>query len=174
MALADLQGGTIEWVQPGWDRRFDLRSGDHTLGMLAFNTKMGTLASVRIGDGEWTLKRTGFLHPRVTVRAPDGGSDIAVYEPRLRGDGTVRFATGQTFDFRATDFWHRDWAFLDSLGEVVIAFDAGVEESMLRDALKLQLTVRLPNVRVYPNECPVLVALGMYLAVLRQQDSAAT
>jgi hypothetical protein len=171
MDLSELEGGTLTWTQPIRDRRYELRSGDHVLGMLEFASASGSLATVRVVEGAWTMKRTGFLHPRVTVREAGNGEDLAVYEPRLRGDGTVTFTGGRSFPFRPTDFWHQNWAFLDTLEKAVIAFDAGVEGPRLRDAFKVQLTVRLTNVRVYRSETPILVALGLYLAVLRHQDS---
>ncbi len=70
-----------------------------------------SLATAETADGTWTFKRVGFLNPRVTIRAAGSPDNLAVYQPKFWGDGTVTFADGAAFRWQPTNFWATEWAF---------------------------------------------------------------
>ncbi len=57
--------------------QFDLLAGDATLATLTWEGGSGSLAIARTAQGTWTLKRVGFLTPRVSVRAEGAAADVA-------------------------------------------------------------------------------------------------
>ncbi|HEX3630717.1 MAG TPA: hypothetical protein VHW91_09625, partial [Candidatus Dormibacteraeota bacterium] len=65
--LAEVAGQELLWVQPSARKReHELRAGDDVGATLAF--QRGSLANAAAAEGEWTFKRQGFWHPRVTAR----------------------------------------------------------------------------------------------------------
>jgi hypothetical protein len=173
-SLAEFKDLAAEWIQPSTSKRFyQLQRGEILLGRLSFRSSFGTLALAETSEGRWTFKRVGFLNPRVTARIADSGEDLAVYQPKLWGDGILSFMNGLVFTWKPTNFWATDWAFADAEGNLVIAFKGGVAEEKLRDIFKIQSTVEVVAAPQSRDVFSVLLALGMYLLVLHHQDAAA-
>lgn len=171
--ISALAGHSLEWLQPKTlERTYELQAGPAQLATLTFHSALGTLATAATADGAWTFKRIGFLNPRVTVRVAGSPDDLAVYQPKFWGDGTLTFAGGAAFRWRPTNFWATEWAFTGADDTPLIRFRAGAEKARLSDILKTQATVELqPDESIQPF-IPLLVALGMYLIILHQQDTA--
>jgi len=163
----------LAWLQPKTlEHYFELQAGPAQLATLAFHSAWGTLATAETADGTWTFKRVGFLNPRVTVRAAGSPDNLAVYQPKFWGDGTLTFADGATFRWQPTNFWATEWAFTGTGDTPLVRFKSGAEKSKLSDILKTQALMELePDESIRPY-VPLLVALGMYLIILHQQDAA--
>jgi hypothetical protein len=73
----------------------------------------GSLAFVHTPDGTFTLKRAGFLHPRVTVRMRPDDRDIGVFDVSLGVTGTILFHDGTTYEVRRPKKLKRDWIVTD-------------------------------------------------------------
>jgi hypothetical protein len=172
--LSELSGRSAEWVQPGESApSFHLRSGEKLFASLTFRSMLGTLATGQTSDGLWTFKRVGFLNPRVTVRQAGSDDDLAVYHPKVWGDGHLAFASGRTFVWKPVNFWATDWAFTDAQGVPLMRLKSGLEKEGLRDLLKDQATLELLAASETVEERPILVCLGMYLLILYRIDTAA-
>ena len=71
---------------------------------------MGISATGETTDGNWTFKRVGFLHPKVTVREVDSKSEVAVFTITWAGDGVLEIhSDGKKFVFKRTSMWHSEW-----------------------------------------------------------------
>ena len=91
-------GQELSWHQPkGLRRHFELRIGDEVLATLRWETNFGSLATAETAEGRWTFKRVGFWRPKVTVRAAGSDADLAVFEPRWTGSGTLTLASGHSY-----------------------------------------------------------------------------
>ena len=61
----------LEWSQTSvMSQSYELRGDDQVVATLEWEKLIGSLATARTADGAWTFKRSGFLTPMVTVRAP--------------------------------------------------------------------------------------------------------
>jgi hypothetical protein len=171
--ISVLAGQRLEWIQPKTlDRRYELQTGLAQLATLTFHSAWGTLATAETADGAWTFKRVGFLNPWVTVRVAGSPDNLAVYQPKFWGDGTLTFADGVAFRWRPTNFWATEWAFTGAGDAPLVRFKSGAEKHKLSDIFKTQALVELePDESVRPF-VPLLVTLGMYLIILHQQDAA--
>ncbi len=88
----------LEWVLPrGSDRRYELRRGSKVIATLTRPKLFGSLAVAELPDGSWTMKRAGFLQPRVTVRRQGSDEDYAVFRPRWTGSGDIEFSDGRRY-----------------------------------------------------------------------------
>jgi hypothetical protein len=172
--LSSLSGRSAEWIQPKLSiPAFHLRSGEELFASLTFRSMFGTLATAQASEGSWTFKRVGFLNPRVTVRVAGAEDDLAVYHPKVWGDGNLTFASGRAFVWKPTNFWATDWAFSDVHGATLLRLMSGVEKEGLRDLLKDQATLTLLPDSAGVDEVPILACLGMYLLILHRVDTAA-
>jgi hypothetical protein len=173
-ALSTVVAMPLYWIQPKtFERRFELRAGDSLIATLCFETAFGTLATAESADGSWTFKRVGFLNPRVTVREVGVDTNLAVYQPRFWGDGSLEFRDGRVYRWRATNFWGTQWGFADSDENQLFALKPGVDKPKLSDLLKTQALVEIePQGHTLP-ELPLLVLLGWYLMILHHDDTAA-
>lgn len=160
----------MRWVQPEQrERRFELRSGDDVVARLDWQKMLGTLATARTAAGEWTFKRSGFLSPRVTARAPGSDADVAIFVPAVNGNGTLE-TVGRKFAWKNVSFWGNSWAFLSQDGKPLVTFKPGCGlDTILR--LETQVSVA-PDAAGLP-ELPLLLALGWYLMMLMADDTAA-
>ena len=98
-ALGSVDATSLRWLRrEDKTLQFDLLSGDRTLAVLRWNGPNGTLASATTATGVWTLKRVGFLNPRVTVRAQGAAEDLAELSVHLNYH-RIQLKGGRAFRF---------------------------------------------------------------------------
>jgi hypothetical protein len=163
LALREVAGRRLLWVQPAAGLFFELRAGDEVASRLRWERV--SLASGEAADQRWTFKREGFWHPRVTVRVPNSDANVAVFHPGWTRGGTLELGPGRQFRFGVATFWSREWDWMDELGQPLVHFrNHG-------SGLKLECEVVIEsNANALP-ETPLLVVLGWYLLVLSAQDA---
>lgn len=173
--LSEFTQSKAEWIQPKTLERFyELRSGAARLASLAFRSSFGTLAVAETAEGRWTFKRVGFLNPRVTVRVAGEQDDVAIYHPKLWGDGVLIFDEGISLTWQPVNFWRTEWVFTNSAGRLLMRFYLGRENEKLRDLFKTQATVEILSADASRHLFPVLAPLGLYLLIIHREDAAAT
>lgn len=154
----------LHWSQPsGLERAHDLTAGDDLLATLRFRS--GTLAEVETADGRWTLKRQGFLHTQVTVRAAGSEADLAVFRPHWAGGGEITAGLGAGLEFASANFWNSRWAWKDH-DRVLISYQG--PGGLVKANATMEITPeggRLPNLSL-------LAVLGWYLILLFGRDMA--
>jgi hypothetical protein len=157
------------WVQPkALQRTYELRAGDDVVATLRWEKAWGSLVTAVTAKRQWTFKRVGFLHPRVTIRQAGSESDLALVELRWHGGGDVQFANGRRFHWRNTSFWRGEWAFITLEGEKLIQFKHRFSLTKMKGHVEIEAGARaLP-------ELSLLAALGWYLMGLMSEDAAAT
>jgi hypothetical protein len=143
---------------------FELRAADEVAGSLRW--ERASLARAELADGQWTFKRTGFWHPRITVRLPGSETDLALFTPTWSGGGSLEMG-GKRFAFRPANFWHSRWSWTDAGDEPLVHF------SSRQGLLKTEGQVSLEPESESLPELSLLVTLGWYLLVMAAKDSAA-
>jgi hypothetical protein len=172
-ALSSHSSDTLHWVQPkALARRFELRNDDDVFAALEFRSSLGTLAVAETAEGNWSFKRVGFLHARVTVRLEGNDTDIAVYHPKFLGGGTIELANGAVLHWKSANFWATKWSVLDADGEAIVDFSQGVSGGSFADLFKTQATVNLLGKGAKGLSQVALVSLGMYLLLLQASDAS--
>ena len=163
--ISEIAGQELLWVQPAARKReHELRAGDDVVATLRF--QRGSLADAEAAGGHWTFKRQGFWHPRVTVRTAGSDTDIAVFQPRWVGGGTLEFPDGRTVRLSSANFWQSEWVWQDN-EKPLIRFKGRHGIVKARGAVELQ-----PDAVASPD-LAMLVLLGWYLILLHAEDSAA-
>ena len=158
----------LAWAQPKtMSRAYELRSADSAAGYLRFEKSCGSLASAEVASQKWTFKRTGFLAPSITVRSANREADLAVFRPHWGRGGTLHFADGHQAQWRCTNFWGSEWAFLGNDNHSIVRFRH--HEGFFKASAQLEFE---PSSAALPD-FPLLVALGWYLMILAADDAAA-
>jgi hypothetical protein len=119
-------GRPLRWVESG-ALESQLRLGDDLVATLAWAKRWSSLATARSDSGTWTLKRTGFLRPQVTIREEGSGTNLAVVAMTGGGDGVLDFADGPSFRLRGSGVRHPGLTVFDTRGRtlLILALDPG-------------------------------------------------
>lgn len=163
--MEELVGNTLSWVQGrALQRAYDLRFDGEAFGKLRFEKMFGSLATAESTAGTWTFKREGFVKPRVTVRVLGSETNIGVFSQNWGGGGMVEFASGNSYEWKCSNFLGSEWKFIAGK-RAVLTFR--LNASLLKNGAMVSVNSTAP-------ELDILILLGWYLMVLTAEDMAAT
>lgn len=167
MNHSQITGQELEWRQSSMlQRSYDLTHKEHAIASLRFENIFGTKATGQYAEEIWTFKRTGFLSPKVSVRAAGSDADIAVFTPGWTGSGWVEFGSGPRYQLRHTNFWGTEWSFEAADGATMLKLTGN--HGLMKMGAKAEIT---PAAAALP-ELPVLLLLIWYVRVLVHADMA--
>lgn len=158
----------LEWRQPeALQRLYQLTRNGEVIATLRFEKRSGSLATGEFGEHQWTLKRTGFLSPRVSVREPDSEADLAMFTPGWTGAGWLTFNSGRRYHLRSTNFWQTEWTFESEAGTPAIILTG--PHGMFKQGGHAKVSESAASL----TETPVLLLLIWYLRILMNEDASA-
>lgn len=163
----------LEWRQPSrLHHSYELWAGAELVASLRWSKVVGSLALGEAAEGAWTLKRTGFLNPRVTLRVHGAEANLAVFSPGWRGAGVLEYVDDHKYQWAGVTFWGSEWVFTSPFGAELV--HVRPETPPLREAgegraLVVAYTRFEPAAATDPH-LPQLVLLGWYLLVLMAED----
>ncbi|MGD0249875.1 MAG: hypothetical protein ABSB97_03155 [Thermoplasmata archaeon] len=123
MALAPFS--TVDRSALRWQRtadtpmEFTLSSGETPVARLRWAHAGGSLASVELDQGSWTLKRGGFLNPNITARAAGSGETLARLSVHLNHH-SIELPGGATFRFHRAGVLLPAWKISRDDGQEVL------------------------------------------------------
>ena len=164
--ITEAPNGILRWTpRPGRTYVFladsEVAIENQEAGRLFFSGKSGSLAKGETAHGEWTLKREGFLHPRISVRKTGEDNNCAALNLSAGGNGKLNFAWGEEFTF-STDGWMQShWSFKRGAAEVV---------RFSRDGSSADVEIVNPGLAA--ETLSVLVLLGWYAPLLAAEEAA--
>ena len=169
-------GGTLHWRQPKALRQeYELRTeGGELLATLSM--KMGWMRArteATTSAGNWTFQHVGFLHPRVLLRKTPMEEQVAEFQLKKLGKGTVRFADGHEYEWKTTSFWKAQFGFFDSSGNAVLSIRRDTSSRKLSDLFKANALIELPSAATPAEQLSVLALFAWYFLILRRQQGAA-
>jgi len=163
--IEDFVGNTLTWVQKEALQRFyELQFDGEMVATLRFQTCFGSLADAEAVGARWTIKREGFLTPRITARVFGSDANVAVFYPSLGGGGEVVLAGGARYLWKCTSFWRSEWSFLSNENAPLLQFH---RNGFVRMSSQLRVMKACPATTL-------LALLGWYLVVVTSEDVAAT
>jgi len=162
----------LNWVQTG-DLETQLKedsSSDKSFASLKWAKKRGSIATGSAPEGTWTLKRTGFLHPKVTVREAGIDIDIATYKLNWSGYGTLVIPSeGQeVYQFKRFSVWKPDWILSTSGGETVLRISPEMSWKEIGASVQFESTALTKNAK----ELALLAIITWYVLILMMYDDA--
>ena len=165
--IREVAGQQLLWVQPArMHQFFELRAGDEVVGTLRW--ERASLAIGETADHQWSFKREGFWHPRITVRVKGLDDNVALFSPGWAGGGTLDLPQGRSLHFGAANFWHSQWAWEKVKDTPLVRFTNHV------GLLKTEGQVNVDGDAAQSPDLPLLVVLGWYLLILFGRDAAAS
>jgi hypothetical protein len=159
--IAESSGQTLRWTQPRAGRRtYELRTETDIVATLSW--RADSSAAAEDAHGQWTFKRAGFWHPRVTVCAAGSEGAVAVFSARWTGTGTLELPAGHRVHWSATHAWQA-------------ADGTSLVQITSRQRLtRLDGTVEIAPAAAGVADLGLLVLLGWYLVVMQAQDTLTT
>ena len=164
--LDEVVGQELLWTPAtAVKKSYELRAGEEVVGTLSW--QRGSLAAADIAGNQWTFKREGFWHPRVTVRVAGSETDTAILRPGWLGAGTLELSATRHIQWSAANMWHAQWNWQETDGRPLVLFKSH------QGWTKQTGTVDVDPAAASLSELPLLVSLGWYLLVLLAQDTTA-
>jgi hypothetical protein len=118
--FATVDTSAMRWIRSDPDSPvFELRAGDALVGRLTRVRHGGSLAHAETSEGEWTIKRTGFLHPQVTLRKAGSPVDQARLDVHWRRT-VLRIRGVPSLTFERAGLAVPAWRFVTSAGENLV------------------------------------------------------
>jgi len=166
-SFGDFRGKSLTWYQPKFiHRHHELSDGDHLLATLKWLKVFGSLAKVESSEGNFTLKRGGFLMPYVSARDGDLDIDLAVLSMNLISGGRLVFSDGREFTFASLRFWDYEWNFKDENGSILFSIRR-------RSSLKRCGDVVISPQAKRDRHLLVAIVAAWYAIVMASEESAA-
>jgi hypothetical protein len=157
-ALTEFVGRWLTWCKSSrFHHVYELRAGAEVLARLRWSKIVGSLALAEAGGNAWTLKRTGFLKPQVTLRKKDAQANLAVFTPDWHGTGQVAFVDGHKYEWARRESSDGEWVFSNPFGEELIQVRVATPPLQQADELS-------------DAHATHLVLLGWYLLVLQAEE----
>jgi len=118
-------GDNWTWSKPGLiGSDFVLSRNGASIASVEFKGVMNGVVRVT-GDGfEWTIERSGVLHPVVTVRESGSATALAVARPRIGGSYDVEVEGGFAARFRSISTWRAQFGWVKTDGAPMIVYTA--------------------------------------------------
>ena len=153
-------GVDLDWKSGGlFSREYALVGGEQVFATLKF----GAVATAKTAQESWTFKRRGFLPAYVSARVAGTETEVARIPLAFGGSGTLALKAGRKYEWADVGFWNGKWRFIGATGKVAV---------LLEPCPSLFKT----DYRVVMEDCthpdmPLLVTIGWYMVLLRQQQS---
>lgn len=158
--FASIDRSTLRWLRTAETPvEYTLLAGDAPVAVLAWERHGGSRATAKTADGDWTLKRNGFLIPHLTVRP--AGRDAPVARLSLRfGHHEIEVGGGGTYRLRRASLLVPAWKVTGPDG----AERAHIEP--IPEGRHLGGGAVLTSGTTAPRELLLLIVLSWYLIVL--------
>ncbi|HTW40220.1 MAG TPA: hypothetical protein VMF04_05125 [Thermoplasmata archaeon] len=152
---------SLRWLRTSEEPlEFDLLAGDQGVARLAWSGPSGSLATARTANAAWTLKRVGFLNPRVTVRADGTPADAARLSVHFNYH-RIEVAGGSTYRFHRAGVLVPAWKVTTEGGRELLHIEP------VREGRKLMGgAVIAPADATGVPDLPILLAVSWYFIVL--------
>lgn len=149
----------LRWTRTDEPHSYQLKSGTDPVATLHWEKPVETQATATAEGAVWTLKRSGFLYPAVTVRDTTNDTDLGVLHVHLK-NSLLQVPGGAIYRWVRTGFWVPAWEFQDAAGKEIVDFEPVRAEVRLEGGL----VGVSPEGRADPNLLLLLV-LGWYFIV---------
>lgn len=158
----------LSWNQPkAMTRYWELLAGSETVATLKMEKTCGSLATASSADGQWTFKRSGFLHVRVHIRRAGSEQDVAIFYPRWTGSGILEETGKGRLPWFCKGFFDAQWGWLTDAGAEILTMNSA--SSFLKHMADVHIA---PDSAIRPD-LSLIILFGFYLTVLMTEDAAA-
>jgi len=173
-SIKDSGKTSFKWLQTG-NLESNLVSDDSSepFATLRWAKSWGSLATGISSDGSWTFKRSGFLHPRVTVREAGSDSNIATFSYVGNGKGVVEFPNeAVSFSLEKSTQDNSVWIVknADLVDEKILTVHADFEWTNLGSSKKIGAHVEIEQSALQEHLVSLLALISWYIVILTTFD----
>ncbi len=158
--FAKVDATTLRWLpSAGPPPVWELRSGATLVVAIGWAASGGSLASARTASGTWSLKRVGFLAPRITARTAGAEANVAVLSAHVAYHA-IDLADGSSFRLRRAGVALPAWVLTAGAGVEVAHIEPVGEGRTLAGG-----AVVVPPEATRRPELGLLLAISWYFVV---------
>ena len=113
---------TLQIIKPDLIRKYyEIKSGEELYGSLEVMNNSGTLARIETNQGVFTVKRSGFFKPYITLRKEKSVSDETLAYLDVQGN-TILSLDGNHYNFRLINLWKNQWGWTNEKNQVILRY----------------------------------------------------
>jgi len=158
--FASVDATELRWVRTEGHHEFELKAGDTAVARLHWRSASGSFATATTARGALTIKRAGFLNPKILVR--EAGTERTVGILHVHWSvSSLELKGGRTYRWMRKSFWVPTWEFDDANGQNLLRIEPAREGSHLVGGLLTLAPAALAN-----PDLEMLLLLGWYFVVL--------
>ncbi len=162
-SLNELQGKKLEIDKPDFSKKlYVLKNHDQIFGSLEEKEEKGTLSTIITANGVYSIKRSGFFNPYVTLRKGKFETNEAVAYLNLRGETTI-ILDNEKFIFKQQNFWKNQWCWLNEKHQIIITIKPIVSGTSKGD-------VEISKEAIHYSQLELLTLIGLYFMIKYQSE----
>jgi hypothetical protein len=151
----------LQWIHPDPTKRhFELRDEGDTVATLTWEKPSGSIAIAKSSGGSWSLKRLGFLNPRVSAIELESRAPVVRFDATVSGDGLAQSKDGYNFRWYS-NLWRAEWGWVDSGGTDLVKFRRSFDVEEKKEG-RLEIFASARDHR----HLELLCLMGWYLIIL--------
>lgn len=113
---------TLQIIKPDLVKRYyEIKSGEELYGSLEITHNAGTLARIETSQGVFTVKRSGFFKPYITLRKEKFTIDEAIAYLNVAGTTKI-ICDNIAYYFRLVNLWKNQWGWTNEKNQVILRY----------------------------------------------------
>lgn len=160
----DFQITKLEIDKPDFSKKlYHLISNNDIFGSLEEDNEKGTLAFINTSKGSYTIKRSGFFNPYITLRKRKFEVNEAISYLNLRGETSI-IIDGEQFVFKLQSFWKNQWSWTNEKHQVLITIKPIIAGTVKAD-------VDISKEAIHYSQLELLTLIGVYFMIKYQNET---
>ncbi|MDR3046674.1 MAG: hypothetical protein LBU51_03545 [Bacteroidales bacterium] len=124
---------TLQIIKPDIVKKYyEMKSGEELFGTLDLVNNTGTLSRIITKQDTFSVKRSGFFRPYITVRNEKTNTDEAVAYLQI-DSSTVITINNNTYCFRMVNVWKNQWGWTNDKNQILIRYKPTVAGTIRGD-----------------------------------------
>lgn len=146
---------TLQIIKPDIVKRYyEMKSGEERYGSVEIVHNVGTLARIETKQGVFSVKRSGFFKPYITLRREKQNMDEAT--AYLNVEGITKIVLGDnSYCFRLVNLWKNQWGWTNERNQIILRYKPTVAGIIKGD-------VEVSKDYIYLPSLETIAMLGIY------------
>lgn len=162
-SIHETQVKKLEIDKPDFSRKlYQLVNQGEIYGELQENEEKETLAILTTHNTTFSVKRSGFFNPYITLRKGKFETNEAISYLNLRGETSI-ILDGELFFFKLQNLWKNQWCWTNEKHQVLITIKPIVSGTVKGE-------IEISKEAIHYSQLELLSLLGLYFMVKYQNE----
>lgn len=153
-----------EISKPDFSKKtYNLISKDEIFGSIEEDNEKGTLTNLVTAKGAYTIKRSGFFNPYITLRRKNFETNEAISYLNLRGETTI-LIDGTLFSFKLHNLWKNQWCWTNEKNQILLTLKPIIAGTIKGD-------IEIFKEAFHYSQLELLTLIGVYFMIKYQNET---